>query len=67
MKYYVTPGSRRNAMPTYEYLCGKCGEQFVRIMSIKEYEAGQVACPKCNAAEVKQQMSQFIPKTSRKS
>jgi putative FmdB family regulatory protein len=67
MKYYVTPVFRRNAMPTYEYLCVKCGEEFVRIMSIKEYEAGQVACPKCNAAEVKQQMSPFIPKTSRKS
>ncbi|PIU52486.1 MAG: zinc ribbon domain-containing protein [Deltaproteobacteria bacterium CG07_land_8_20_14_0_80_60_11] len=54
-------------MPTYEYVCVKCGEQFVRIMSLKDYEAGRVACPKCNAAEVKQQMSRFIPKTSRKS
>ena len=35
-------------MPTYEYVCVKCGEQFVRIMSLKEYEAGQVACPKCD-------------------
>ena len=48
-------------MPTYEYVCVKCGEQFVRIMSLKDYEAGQVACPKCNAAEVKQQMSQLHP------
>jgi len=54
-------------MPTYEYVCVKCGEQFMRIMSLKDYEAGQVACPKCNAVGVKQQMSHFIPKTSRKS
>jgi putative FmdB family regulatory protein len=54
-------------MPTYEYVCQKCGEQFVRIMSFKDYEAGQVACPKCNATEVKQQLSPFISKTSRKS
>ncbi len=54
-------------MPTYEYVCIKCGEQFMRIMSLKEFEAGQVTCPKCNSPEVKQQMSQFIPKTSRKS
>ena len=54
-------------MPTYEYVCAKCGEQFVLIMSLKDYVAGQVACPKCKASEVKQQMSQFIPKTSRKS
>jgi putative FmdB family regulatory protein len=54
-------------MPTYEYVCLKCGEQFTRIMSLKEFEAGQVTCPKCKTEEVKQQMSQFIPKTSRKS
>ncbi len=54
-------------MPTYEYVCSKCGAEFVRIMSLTEYEAGRIACPKCNSAEVKQQMSHFIPKTSRKS
>jgi putative FmdB family regulatory protein len=64
-KVLLTP--RRTVMPTYEYVCLNCGEQFTRIMSLKEFEAGQVTCPKCNSAEVKQQMSQFIPKTSRKS
>ena len=54
-------------MPTYEYLCGKCGEEFVRVMSISEFESGQVTCPKCQSADVKQQMSSFISKTSRKS
>ncbi len=54
-------------MPTYEYKCNACGEEFVRIMSISEYEKGGVACPKCNSADTKQQMSPFIPKTSRKS
>ena len=54
-------------MPTYEYVCVQCGEQFTRVMSLKEFEAGQVTCPKCQSGDVKQQMSQFIPKTSRKS
>jgi putative FmdB family regulatory protein len=54
-------------MPTYEFACVKCGEQFTRTMSLKEFEAGQITCPKCNSQEVKQQMSQFISKTSRKS
>ncbi len=54
-------------MPTYEYVCAKCGEQFVRIMSLKDYETGLVACHKCNSAEVKQQMSHFMAQTSRKS
>ena len=54
-------------MPTYEYLCTKCGAEFVSIMSIKEFETTKPACPKCSSEEVKQQMSHFIPKTFRKS
>jgi putative FmdB family regulatory protein len=54
-------------MPTYVYLCGQCGEEFSRIMSIREYEAGQVTCPKCNSGDVKQQITHFMTKTSRKS
>jgi putative FmdB family regulatory protein len=54
-------------MPTYEYVCGKCGEEFVQIMSLSEYATGKVTCPKCQSDEVRQQMTSFIPKTSRKS
>jgi putative FmdB family regulatory protein len=54
-------------MPTYEYTCIQCGAEFTRIMSLKEYEAGDITCPKCKSTEVKQQMSSFTPKTSRKS
>jgi putative FmdB family regulatory protein len=54
-------------MPTYEFLCEKCGEEFTRTMSLSEFEAGKPVCPKCGAVEVKQLMSHFIPKTSRKS
>ncbi len=54
-------------MPTYEYLCDKCGAEFSRIMSIREVGETKITCPKCNSGEVKQQMSQFIAKTSRKS
>jgi putative FmdB family regulatory protein len=53
-------------MPTYEYLCEKCGEQFTLTMSFSEYAAGKVTCPKCHSPEVKQQLSPFIAKTSRK-
>lgn len=53
-------------MPTYEYLCGQCGHEFTRVMSLSEYEAGKVVCPKCNSPDVKQQMTGFISKTSRK-
>jgi putative FmdB family regulatory protein len=54
-------------MPTYEYVCNKCGEEFVRVMSISEMESSQVTCPKCQSEDVTQRMSTFISKTSRKS
>jgi putative FmdB family regulatory protein len=54
-------------MPTYEYVCRQCGEEFVRIMSFSEYASGKIACPKCQSEDTRQQMSAFTPKTSRKS
>jgi putative FmdB family regulatory protein len=54
-------------MPTYEFICGKCGEGFVRIMSLSEFERGKVACPKCQSEDTRQQLTAFTPKTSRKS
>lgn len=54
-------------MPTYVYLCEKCGEEFSRIMSFKEYEEAKIACPKCKSKKVRQQLTEFISKTSRKS
>ena len=54
-------------MPTYDYLCTKCGQEFVRVMTIKEYSETKVSCPKCKSEEVKQQLTEFIARTSRKS
>lgn len=63
----VSLSSKEETMPTYEYLCGQCGHEFTIVISLGEYEAGKVNCPKCNSPEVKQQMTAFISKTSRKS
>lgn len=54
-------------MPTYVYSCEKCGEEFSRIMSFTEYREAKVTCPKCKSPEVKQQLTGFIARTSRKS
>jgi putative FmdB family regulatory protein len=54
-------------MPTYVYRCDKCEEEFSRIMSFKERDEAKIACPKCNSEEVKQQLTEFIARTSRKS
>ena len=54
-------------MPTYEFVCEKCGKEFSLIMSLKERETQKVKCSSCGADEVTQQLSAVITKTSRKS
>jgi putative FmdB family regulatory protein len=45
----------------------KCKKPFTIVMSISEYEKGKVKCPKCGKGQVKQQVTTFQTKTSRKS
>jgi len=59
--------AKENPMPTYVYLCDKCGEEFNRITSIKEFSEVKATCPKCKSPKVRQQLVEFIAKTSRKS
>ncbi|MBW1918179.1 MAG: zinc ribbon domain-containing protein [Deltaproteobacteria bacterium] len=54
-------------MPTYEFKCEKCGAEFTLIMSMSERESTKVKCPQCESEDVKQQLSHFMAKTSRKS
>jgi putative FmdB family regulatory protein len=54
-------------MPTYEYKCNGCKDEFTLIMSITEHEKSEVSCPRCQSKEVKQQISPFTARTSRKS
>lgn len=54
-------------MPTYEYKCEGCKEQFERVMSFDEHDREKVVCPKCRSEEVKQVLTPFTSRTSRKS
>ena len=54
-------------MPTYEYRCDGCKREFSTIQSIREHEKTKVTCPKCKSKKVRQQISIFTAKTSRKS
>lgn len=54
-------------MPTYEYRCNVCKRVFSVIQSLREHEKTKVTCPKCKSKKVKQQISIFTAKTSRKS
>ncbi len=54
-------------MPTYEYQCRDCNKKFAVVQSISEHGTAKVVCPKCKSAKVKQSISAFTTKTSRKS
>jgi putative FmdB family regulatory protein len=54
-------------MPTYEFVCEKCKEPFTLIISISEYGKKDFQCPKCESRDVKQQITTFQTKTSKKS
>jgi len=61
------PFERRESMPTYEFMCEKCKHRFVEIISISEYEKKKFQCPKCKSTNVKQLITPFQTKTSKKS
>jgi len=55
-------------MPTYEYRCETCKHTFSVVQTIAEHDRGGAACPKCKKKkDVRQLVSSFLTKTSRKS
>jgi putative FmdB family regulatory protein len=54
-------------MPTYEFACKACNHNFSVVMTLSEREQKKVSCPKCKSGDVKQLLSPFSAKTSRKS
>jgi putative FmdB family regulatory protein len=54
-------------MPIYEFLCQKCNKSFTLTMAISEHEKKKFRCPECKSIRVKQQITSFQTKTSRKS
>ena len=41
-------------MPTYDYVCKKCGHPFQRLEKISERGSKKVKCPKCDSTRVEQ-------------
>jgi putative FmdB family regulatory protein len=54
-------------MPIYEFSCEKCNKNFSLTMSFSEYEKKGFRCPACKSANIKQRISLFQTKTSKKS
>ena len=53
-------------MPHYEFFCHNCKKLFSRILSLVDYEEGEVLCPHCGSQNVEQCWSAFNAITSKK-
>lgn len=67
VNYLEADLSEAGSMPLYEYTCKDCKKDFTRIMSLSEYEAGNVKCPECGSGNVEQKPASFFAVTSKKS
>jgi putative FmdB family regulatory protein len=54
-------------MPHYEFFCHACKRAFSKVLSLVDYEEGEVLCPHCGSKEVEQHWSPFSDLTSKKS
>ncbi len=54
-------------MPRYEFFCEDCQKEFEVILTLAEYEKGEVKCPKCGGKKVQQEAAAFFAVTSKKS
>jgi putative FmdB family regulatory protein len=54
-------------MPRYEFFCEDCQKEFELILTLAEYEKGNVKCPKCGGKHVHQEAASFFAVTSKKS
>lgn len=54
-------------MPTYDFHCESCNKSFTRKMSLSDYEKKKFDCPECKSHKVKQQITGFQTRTSKKS
>jgi putative FmdB family regulatory protein len=55
------------AMPHYEFFCRDCKTFFDKILSLVDYEEGDVVCPHCGSKKVEQRWSAFSAISSKKS
>jgi putative FmdB family regulatory protein len=39
-------------MPHYEYFCHACKNTFSKVLTLAEYEEGEVLCPHCGGDDV---------------
>ena len=66
MLVYKCP-SGEACMPRYEYICHACEKEFEKILTLHEYEKGEITCPYCGSDKVEQEAASFFAVTAKKS
>jgi putative FmdB family regulatory protein len=54
-------------MPTYQYVCEKCGKRFTVVEAMSAHGGRAPACPKCRSRSTRQVLTAFYVKTIKKS
>jgi putative FmdB family regulatory protein len=54
-------------MPRYEFFCGNCKRLLSTILSLVDYEEGEVLCPHCGSKNIERCWLAFNAITSKKS
>ena len=54
-------------MPTYEYVCDKCGKGFSVVETMRSHRGRAPSCPKCKSRSTRQVLTAFYAKTIKKS
>jgi len=54
-------------MPIYEFECQKCEKKFTLVLTVKQLEKKEFACPACQAKEVELLITSTHVITSKKS
>ena len=54
-------------MPMYDYKCLDCGKESLIVLTLKQHEQGEAACPACGSKNIQHVYSTFIAHTTKKS
>jgi putative FmdB family regulatory protein len=54
-------------MPRYEFFCNDCKRLFSTVLSLVDYEEGEVPCPHCGSQNIEPCWSAFNTIPSKKS
>jgi putative FmdB family regulatory protein len=50
---------READMPHYEFFCHACKQTFSKVLTLAEYEQGEIICTQCGSTDVEQSWSAF--------